>query len=466
MPAFDTDTVILTSSCMSVALGLVLPAYSAPAPMLRLHWSAALLLYGVAGVLIGFRAVLPPWLANVIANMMVGGSVVILHRSVWLMLGRRPPDALYGFAVAALGAAYYVLTYPMPDIGIRLFVVSAFRVPFFLSAAVALFPHRREGGAARVLLWLLAVWTAWYALRAGLALSSHELAVMVRTGPLQGVNFLIATLGLILFAASHLRMASERDLRTTESQADALEAIVSERTAELRLAKDEAERANRGKSQFLAAASHDLRQPLQALRLFLDVLAMRLKDSPELHVVSKATAALTSSEGLLHALLDISRLDAGVVPIKHERVVVGELVGQLMTEMAPTAAQKGISLRAVACGYAVHTDRQLLERALRNLMHNALRYTPEGRILVGCRPRGTGLRIEVWDTGPGIPKDKLGVIFDDFFQLGNVERDQSKGLGLGLAILRRVAALMDWQISVRSTEGKGSVFALTVPRKP
>jgi len=472
MPALDTDTVILSSSIITIAFGLVLPFYAMPARVLRLHWAAAVMLYGVAGLLIGFRALLPPWLANVIANMMVGGSVVVLHRSVWVMLGRKPPDSLYMAAVAGLGVAYYVLTYPMPHVGTRLFIVSAFRVPFFLSAAAALFPYRREGGAAQVLMWLLSVWSGWYALRAGLALSSNELAVMVRTGPLQGANFLIATTGLLLIGASHLRMASERTLRSTESHADelrldrdALEAIVRERTVELQAAKDEAERANRGKSQFLAAASHDLRQPLQALRLFLDVLAVRLKGTADERVVENAVAALTSSERLLHALLDISRLDAGVVPVRHEPVRMREVVDNLMVEMGASAAQKGIALRAVACDVQVHTDRQLLERALRNLLHNALRYTAEGRILVGCRRLGDKVRVEVWDTGPGIPEAKMGLIFDDFTQLGNPERDQSKGLGLGLAILRRISQLLGWEITVKSRLGRGSVFAITMPAK-
>ncbi|MBC7954014.1 MAG: HAMP domain-containing histidine kinase [Rhodospirillaceae bacterium] len=470
MPALDTDTVILASSAFSVGFGCVLLAFSTTTNSLRLHWAAAVILYGIGGGLIGFRAVLPPWFANVFANMLVGGSVVLVHRGVWVMLGRKPPDRVYVMAVTALGVAYYILTYPMPDIGTRLFIVSSFRVPFFVSAALALYPLRRDCGGVKVLLWLLWLWSAWYMLRAGLALSSDALAVQVRTGSLQAINFLIAAMGNLFITAAQFRMEAERAVDFAANQAEELalqrhrlEEVVEARTAELSAAKDEAERANREKSHFLAAASHDLRQPLQALRLFLDILAVRLHGRPEQGVVDKAEVALASSEGLLHALLDISRLDAGVVPMTMEAIRLDAIIGKLVDEIGEAAAQKGIELRVVTSRQTIMTDRLLFERAIRNLLHNALRYTSTGRVMVGCRRRGDRLAVEVWDTGAGIPEDKLGLIFDDFYQLGNSERDQNKGLGLGLAILRRVAGLLDWRLDVRSRLGSGSVFSITVP---
>ncbi len=473
MPNFDTDSVILTSSLLSVSFGFVILAFAQRPVGLKLHWGLAALSYGVAGLLIGFRGVLPPWLAIVVANMLVGLSVVLIHRGVWLLVGRRPPDRLYAVAVLALGAGYAWFTYHTPDVPTRLFLVSMFRVPFFLSALAVLVPQLRgQGGrgALPVLVGLLVLWTGWYLARALLALSSADLAVMLRTGALQGVNFLLATGGHLLVPAALFRYETERSVARAESLArdlererDRLEGAVLARTQQLRAAAEEAERANRAKSHFLAAASHDLRQPMQALRLFVDLLTYRLAGTPDAKVVGLASTALASSEGLLHALLDVSKLDAGTVQVAAQPVELGELVTGLLEETAGSARQRGLHLSGLPCGYRVMSDPVLLQRILRNLLHNALRYTERGRILVGCRRDGARVRIEVWDTGMGIPADKLDQVFEDFYQLGNPERDQTNGLGLGLAIVRRVARLLGHEVAVRSWPGRGTVFTVTVP---
>ena len=231
----------------------------------------------------------------------------------------------------------------------------------------------------------------------------------------------------------------------------------------LRDAYRHAARANDAKSRFIAAASHDLRQPFQAIRLFLEVLKVRLKDQENREVVQKACAALESGESLLHALLDLSTLEAGTVRADRREFILAELLERIELEWAPQAAEKGLEFRTVRCGAVVQSDPVLLQRILRNLVANALRYTRVGRILVGCRRHGDTIRLMVCDTGPGIPPDKLDAIFDEFVQLGNEARNRAEGLGLGLSIVRKTAALLDHPLHVESRVGRGSVFAIEVP---
>ncbi len=225
----------------------------------------------------------------------------------------------------------------------------------------------------------------------------------------------------------------------------------------------EAERANQAKTRFLAAASHDLRQPFQAMSLFHHILMEKLTEPKQVEVASKLGEALGAGNALLNALLDTSALEAGNVKPRPGVFPFQEVAGRLAIEIADQAAGKGLTLRTVATSAFVRSDPVLLERILRNLLVNALRYTERGRILLGCRRRGGDLVIEVWDTGPGIPPDQQPRIFEDFYRCGNDQRDSARGLGLGLSIVRRTAQILDHRIAVRSTVGKGTVFAVTVP---
>lgn len=233
--------------------------------------------------------------------------------------------------------------------------------------------------------------------------------------------------------------------------------------SELTRARIRAEQANQSKSRFLAAASHDLRQPFQAMRLFHHLLSSRLTSPQQTEVATRMAEAMDAGESLLNALLDISTLEAGKVEPNLANVKVSEIIGRVAREVEPQAAEKGLSLRWVDCRAIVRSDPVLLTRMIRNLATNALRYTERGGILIGCRRLQGSLRIEVWDTGCGIPKDKLDFIFEDFFQIGNLERDRSRGLGLGLSIVIRLADLLNHPVSVRSQEGRGSVFCIEVP---
>jgi signal transduction histidine kinase/CheY-like chemotaxis protein len=249
-----------------------------------------------------------------------------------------------------------------------------------------------------------------------------------------------------------------------------LEHRVAEKSAALsaqlqitQAAKDAAEAANRAKSSFLAAASHDLRQPLHALGLFSQALAEQTRDAAGQALVQRITTSVSSLETLFSALLDVSKLDAGVIGAHPRDFPIRPLLDRLADECMPEALERGLKL-AVVCGDAVvHSDPVLLERILRNLVSNALRYTSRGGVVLGCRRRGGRFSLEVWDSGAGIAPGDLDRIFEEFYQVDNASRERSRGLGLGLAIVRRLAELMEHAVEVASRPGRGSVFRVLVP---
>ena len=223
-----------------------------------------------------------------------------------------------------------------------------------------------------------------------------------------------------------------------------------------------AERAVAAKSRFLAAASHDLRQPFQAMLLFHELLRGRLAEPLHLELCDRLGDSIRAGQELLTALLDISTLDAGIVTPKISRFPLQTSLEGLVAEFREQGALIGLTLRLVPTSAVVRSDRVLLDRILRNLLTNALRYGGRGRILIGCRRRGKRVEIQVWDTGIGIPPDQIDLIFEDFYQVGNPERRLAQGLGLGLGIVARTANLLGHAISVRSQPGRGSVFSVRV----
>lgn len=232
---------------------------------------------------------------------------------------------------------------------------------------------------------------------------------------------------------------------------------------ELRERKEAAEEASIAKSRFLAAASHDLRQPLHALGLFVQALEESPLASRERQVIGNIRHSVDAMEELFNALLDISRLDAGVVQPCVATIPLSVVFDRVRFEYAPIARQKRVSLTVMKTSVHVVSDPSLLARIVRNLLANAVRYTDRGGVVLGCRRRGSTVRIEVWDTGRGIPLERQSEIFREFYQLENPERDRRKGLGLGLAIVDRLCRLLGYPIELRSSVGKGSMFAVTVP---
>lgn len=249
--------------------------------------------------------------------------------------------------------------------------------------------------------------------------------------------------------------------RRLNAESRAREAESLERS--LREAQAQAERASRSKTRFLAAASHDLRQPAQALTLFGAVLADRLRDHPAAALVGRLNESTDALRMLLDGLLDVSRLDAGIVEPNPASFALADLFAKLQGEFAPHAEAKGLRLRIVPSTVRLCSDAALLERMLGNLLDNALKYTGCGGIVVGCRRRGDSVRIDVIDSGIGLQPDQIDEIFEEFVQLGNQERDRRCGLGLGLAVVRRLGRLLDLPVSVASTPGRGARFSVEVP---
>jgi PAS domain S-box-containing protein len=231
----------------------------------------------------------------------------------------------------------------------------------------------------------------------------------------------------------------------------------------LRRAHREAMEAVRAKSQFLAAASHDLRQPLHAMALFIGALARRVKDPEGIEIVESLRVAVDSMRAMFQALVDVSKLDAGAVVSAPKAFAVADVLARLRADFAAQAEAKGLRLRVMPCAAAVNTDPLLLESMLRNLVQNAVKFTASGKILVGCRRRGGTLRIDVIDTAGGIAADQLAGIFDEFRRLQPGRKTGTEGLGLGLAIVRRLARLLDLPVTVESAVGRGSRFSITVP---
>jgi CheY-like chemotaxis protein len=227
--------------------------------------------------------------------------------------------------------------------------------------------------------------------------------------------------------------------------------------------KEELDKANAAKTHFLAAASHDLRQPMQAVVLLVESLQDRVADPHTRRIVRSIRSSVTSMAALLNAILDVSRFDAGTVRPERSHFRVDEVLERLRGTYSQQAAQKGLALAVMRSSAVVETDPILLFRILANITNNALRYTERGRVVIGCRRRGTALAIEVWDTGPGIREDELKDIFREFHQLGNAHREREQGLGLGLAIVERTARLLEHAVEVRSRVAHGSMFSVLVP---
>jgi two-component system, sensor histidine kinase len=288
------------------------------------------------------------------------------------------------------------------------------------------------------------------------------LPVIVRSG-LEGTLGSLGVGAAGLVGLGHACFAAFRASRiTVTSIRTELENLELREVAER--ARAEAEAANLAKSRFLAAASHDLRQPVHALGLFAAAAKQARSDEERRAVVDRMDASVAALAALFDSLLEVSRLDAGVLEPRPETVPLRSLLARLHAEHSQTARTKGLALRLRCPDVAVRTDPLLLERLLRNLVSNALRYTERGGVLVAARGRADTVRVGVWDTGVGIAPEHRSQVFEEFFQVGNPERQREHGVGLGLAIVRRLAALLDAPLHITSRVGRGSCFAIDLPR--
>jgi two-component system, chemotaxis family, CheB/CheR fusion protein len=235
---------------------------------------------------------------------------------------------------------------------------------------------------------------------------------------------------------------------------------------ELGVAKRHAEQANAAKSRFLAAASHDLRQPLQTLVLLQGLLARHIQSERGQVLLGRLDETLSGMSGMLNALLDVNQIESGTVRAEKICFPINSLLEQLRDECIYHAQAKGLHLRVVLSRLSIESDPRLLEQMIRNLISNALKYTRYGKVLLGCRRHAGKLRIEVWDTGIGIADEELQAIFEEYHQIDNPARERSRGLGLGLSIVHRLGRLLGHEIEVRSRPGRGSVFSVEVNLAP
>ena len=276
----------------------------------------------------------------------------------------------------------------------------------------------------------------------------------IRGNPLPGGGFVTS------FADITAYKAAARDLRNL---ATTLERRIEERTRDLEAAKAEAEHANRSKTRFVAAAVHDLLQPLNAARMYVGVLRGHLPSGDDRELADRVERALEAQDELLASLLDIARLEAGALDAKPVDLPLEPLLTGLARQFGILAQSRGLVLRYVPCHATVRSDPLLLRRVLQNFLSNAIHYTPRGRVLLGCRHEDGGVRIEVWDTGVGIPEAKQQAIFEEFRRLDTgIDRD-GRSAGLGLSIVDRIARLLGHRIGLRSWPERGSVFSITVP---
>ncbi|RQS48062.1 hybrid sensor histidine kinase/response regulator [Burkholderia sp. Bp8986] len=288
-------------------------------------------------------------------------------------------------------------------------------------------------------------------------------AIQRETAPMMLlIACVVGYLGLLANRAAtqniRLRFRAERYAGDLQTQNERVERLAVDLDCQRRIA----DQANLAKSQFLAAASHDLRQSAHALNLLIGALRSIPMPPEGRRLVERIERSSDALSRLFGALLDLSRLDAGSVEAQCRPFAIDTVLEYVCNDCLLDAQAKGITLSRVPCRAVVHSDPLLVERIVRNLVSNAVRYTDRGKVVVGCRRRGTHLAVQVWDTGCGIPDHLQKLVFREYYQVGNAERDHEKGFGLGLAIVRRLADLLECRLAVRSTPGRGSCFEVAM----
>lgn len=337
------------------------------------------------------------------------------------------------------------------------------------SAALWLFqvpgsvPHQVFMFTLAVVLSTGAISRALYWLPAAYAYSLPIQATLVLRLVLEGGTAYWVLAFLLSWAAAFV-IGISRTLNRTMRSEMLLRHRSTDLARDLRVKTADAERAVLTKSRFLAAASHDLRQPIHALTLFVDALGKASEKAERARILSRIDHSLSAMKQLFDGLLDISRLDANVVVPEHRNFDICILLGNLAEEFRPVAQEKGLRLRVHTRPTVINTDPALLERVIRNLLANAIRYTNAGGVLLATRERDDAIVLQVWDTGVGIPDEHRDEVFQEFVQLHNAHRDRTEGLGLGLAMVQRLCELLEVPIELHSRPWRGSVFSLRLER--
>jgi signal transduction histidine kinase len=334
---------------------------------------------------------------------------------------------------------------------------------------VAMSHSSLDQSRSRMLLTGLAIVLAGLALTAGFAVwwgGSISRPIRALSGAVAALEH--GHLGARVEAASggellRLQSGFNRMAESLQTHQAELQKRIREATADLEEKRKEAEQANQAKSSFLAAVSHDLRQPMHAVGLFAAALRARVTTEDQIELVQRIEDSVSALQVMFDSLLNISRLDAGVIEPSMEPCDLRQILSRVQHDYQPMATEKGLYLRWRARDAWGMSDPVLLGRLIGNLVANAVRYTERGGILVACRRRGDAWLIQVWDSGIGIPREHLPHVFEEYYQVGNRERNRARGVGLGLAIVQKIARALGHGIQVRSRPGKGSVFGVLVP---
>lgn len=385
------------------------------------------------------------WLGDVTGALVIAPVIVLWASSPYHAFNRK--EFLETVGVLATAAAVGLIAFS------PLIEQTPSRDPLgFLAILPMLWAALRRGprDTATVAMVLAGI-TTWGTFKGGGPFTTADLNVSFLLVLMFLISITVPT--LLLSADVEVRKKAEERLRRAQI---GLERKVAERTQQLEL-------ANAAKSRFLAMASHDLRQPLHALGLFVAQLRTPLKSGERTKTIEQIDETRKEMDEMFNSILDISRLDAGILAPKITEFPIARLLQTIETRFDQATREKGLRLHVRRSDAWVRSDAMLLERILVNLVSNAVRYTLRGGIIIGCRRRGEMLRIEVWDTGPGIPEDQKQNIFGEFFQLSAPERNRHGGLGLGLAIVDRLRVLLNHQIDLASTVGRGSRFSILVP---
>lgn len=407
-----------------------------------------------AVVLLNLRGTVHPFWGVAVANTLIVVAVLLFGRGLRRFYGEQPALRPLVLSGAAFFSSVCFVTFVMQSYPLRLALVTASLLCAFVLALWQLSRHATGTFGERVTQFALLLPILGILLRLLTVGEVGSQSQLFQPSTVQSLYVASLGVGVLSVGVGFILMINERTRTELEKLAHSLERT----TQELR-------QQNEVKSKFLAYAGHDIRQPLQAIHFQLAGLMDSGLDPRQKKTAGMMESSVHALTDLLDALLDISKLDAGAVKPCLKPVDLDIVLAQLLQEFMPQASAKGLrlKLRLPPDEVTVLTDERLLSSVLRNLLGNAIKYTPQGGVLVAVRRVSQGFKLQVRDTGIGIPEEHLEQVFEEYYQVDNPQRDRSKGLGLGLAIVRRISVLLDLNLACRSLPGKGTVMDITLP---
>ncbi len=456
MSLLDPRSVIVMSAFLALVTLLILISLrrSVSAQVKGLgEWIVADLGFLLAVVLLNLRGMVHPFWGVVVANTLIVMAVLLFGHGLRRFYGEQPPLRPLVLTGAAFFAAVAFVNFVLQSYPLRLALVTTSLLGAFVFALWHLSRHVAGTFGERVTQLALALPAVGIMVRLVTVGEVGSQSQLFQSSPVQ--SFYIASLGggVLSAGVGFILMVNERTRTELEKLARSLERT----THELR-------QQNEVKSKFLAYAGHDIRQPLQAMHLLLASLLESGLNAAQEKTARMMELSVNALTDLLNSLLDISKLEAGAIQPNLRPVELDVVLARLVQEFMPQARAKGLHLRLRLPRQTplVQTDEQLLASVLRNLLGNAIKYTQHGGVLVALRRSASGWKLQVWDTGIGIAEEHLAHVFEEYYQVDNPQRDRSKGLGLGLAIVHRMAALLELQLACRSRLGQGTVMEITL----